>query len=97
MSIREKKPGWKSIPIACTILEAGSSAKYKTGEWRVASRPVINQEKCTGCLICWIYCPEPAILRVEKGVEIDYDYCKGCGVCASECPVKAISMEEEHR
>jgi len=88
------KLGWRSLPLSGVILEAGSSVEYKTGDWR-ASKPVIDRGKCTNCLICWIYCPEPAILRKEKGVEVDYAYCKGCGICASECPVKAVTMVEE--
>jgi len=81
---------------AAIIPEPGSSVEYKTGEWRTF-KPVVDTEKCTNCLICWIYCPEPAIIRRDKFVEIDYDYCKGCGICATECPVKAIRMEEEAR
>jgi pyruvate ferredoxin oxidoreductase delta subunit len=93
MSTKEK-PGWKSLPIAAIIPEPGSSMKYKTGDWR-AFRPVIDLEKCTGCLLCWIYCPEPAIVQMEKKVKVNYDFCKGCGICAGECPVKAITMVEE--
>ncbi len=93
MSVK-RKLGWKSLPIGGVIPEAGSSVKYKTGDWR-AFRPTINLEKCVNCLICWIYCPEPAIVKKEKWVEVNYDYCKGCGICASECPTKAITMVEE--
>jgi len=92
----EAKPGWKSIPIAGILLEPGSAMKYKTGDWR-AFRPIIDDEKCTRCLLCWIYCPDGAIIREEKGVRVDYEYCKGCGICANECPVKAITMVEERR
>lgn len=66
----------------------------ETGDWRT-SRPDLNQEACTGCLTCWMYCPEGAIERKEKNVEINLKYCKGCGVCAEECPVGAIKMVEE--
>jgi len=90
----EGKLGWKSLPIGGLLLEPGSSVKYKTGDWR-ASRPVVDPNKCTNCLLCWIYCPDMAIMRGEKVVEINYDFCKGCGICAAECPVKAITMEEE--
>ncbi|RKZ21449.1 2-ketoisovalerate ferredoxin oxidoreductase [bacterium] len=76
----------------------------KTGTWRTV-RPVINYEKCVYCLMCWKFCPEPAIYLepIEvKGKErmkpiIDYDYCKGCMICAEECPVKAIEGVEEER
>lgn len=86
---------WKELPIGGAILEAGSSLKYKTGSWR-SQKPEINREKCIGCLFCWIYCPDSAIIRAEDGkVDVNYDYCKGCGICAVECPVHAIIMKEE--
>ena len=84
------------MPIAATLTEPGSSLKYKTGDWR-AFGPVVDKEKCVNCLICWIYCPDSAIIRQEKWVEINYDYCKGCGICAHECPKDAIKMEEEQK
>jgi len=92
----EVKPGWKSIPMGGILLEAGSALKYKTGDWR-AFRPIVDQDKCVNCLLCWIFCPDAAINRLEKFVEVNYDYCKGCGVCANECPVKVITMVEEKR
>jgi len=92
---------WREVPIAGVPWL--SSMEYKTGDWR-SKRPIIDQEKCTRCLTCYIYCPEMAI-NVEWNedktkvvrVTINYDYCKGCGICANECPVKAISMELERR
>ncbi|OYT47962.1 ferredoxin [Candidatus Bathyarchaeota archaeon ex4484_231] len=92
----EAKPGWKSIPIGGILLEPGSALSYKTGAWR-AFRPVVDQSKCINCLLCWIFCPDAAIIRKEKFVDVNYDYCKGCGICANECPVNAITMEEEKR
>jgi pyruvate ferredoxin oxidoreductase delta subunit len=92
----DEKPGWKNLPIAATVTEPGSSLKYKTGDWR-ALRPVVHTDKCKNCLICWIYCPDSAIIREEKWVAVNYDYCKGCGICAHECPTKAITMEEEKK
>jgi len=67
----------------------------KTGSWRTF-RPEIDYSKCTKCTLCWIYCPDAAIVRQEDdSPKIDYDYCKGCGICANECPVKAIAMRRE--
>jgi Pyruvate/2-oxoacid:ferredoxin oxidoreductase delta subunit len=43
------------------------------------------------------YAGSIAIVRNEKGVEINYDYCKGCGICAKECPKQAIKMMEEKK
>lgn len=93
---KEAKPGWKSIPIGGILLEPGSAMKYKTGDWR-AFKPIVDQGKCINCLICWIFCPDAAIFRLEKFVGVNNDYCKGCGICANECPVKAITMVEERR
>ncbi len=67
----------------------------KTGSWRTY-RPVVDHGKCTGCQICWLYCPEDTIIILDNGkVDIEYEYCKGCGICASVCPFKAIEMVPE--
>jgi len=55
--------------------------------------PKIDNEKCNGCLLCWIFCPEALISREDRS--IDLRYCKGCAVCARECPVNAIEMIRE--
>jgi 2-oxoacid:acceptor oxidoreductase delta subunit (pyruvate/2-ketoisovalerate family) len=63
--------------------------------WR-SERPVINTERCTKCLICWLLCPDGVIRKTGDGrLEIDYDYCKGCGICARECRFDVIRMEKE--
>lgn len=91
----EQKPGWHDLPPGGIVTRPGSARDFLTGDWRT-QRPVLNEAKCTNCLFCWIWCPEPAILRGQKVISFDYNYCKGCGICAVECPVKAITMEEEH-
>ena len=47
----------------------------KTGGWR-SLRPVIDNKKCTSCMICWKFCPEACITPEEQPV-INLDYCKG--------------------
>ncbi|HUK80613.1 MAG TPA: 4Fe-4S binding protein [Nitrososphaerales archaeon] len=85
---------WKQLEEGA-VVKGGTSASYLVSGWRV-KRPVIDEAKCTNCLICWIYCPEPAIVRHgEAKVTIDYDHCKGCGICEAECPLKAITMVKE--
>ena len=87
--------GWREIPIGGLIIDAGNSVDYETGSWR-SSRPVIDMERCSHCMICWIYCPDGSILvENAKLVGIDLAHCKGCGICERECPRKAVTMVEE--
>lgn len=100
-----KKVVYKSVKEMPPMAASFYSMRYnKTGSWRNL-KPVINYEKCTYCMICWKFCPEPAISLepvIIDGKEkpkpvIDYDYCKGCGICWVECPVQAIDHIEEER
>ena len=43
----------KEKPLGGVILEAGSAHTYSTGGWRQL-KPVLDKEKCTNCLICWV-------------------------------------------
>jgi pyruvate ferredoxin oxidoreductase delta subunit len=89
--MKPQSKGWKDIPIAGVCW--ASSKEYLTGDWRTF-KPVRDLEKCTRCLLCYIYCPDSAISwNSGKGdIEFDYNFCKGCGICANECPVDAITM-----
>ena len=73
----------------------GTMARLYTGSWRTYI-PLTDLEKCTHCMICWIMCPDSAIVVKDgKKLGTNYQYCKGCGVCAVECPVDAIQMKLE--
>jgi len=94
-----KEPGYKELPMGAKILEAGNSEQYETGGWRTYM-PVHDAEKCTHCLLCWILCPDGAIIvKDEKWTGFDLKHCKGCGICAEECPpkIKAITMIQEQK
>lgn len=77
------------------VVSFGSTRTNKTASWR-NFKPVINEDKCIGCGICWKYCPEPAI-EPSNPPKIIYDYCKGCGICITECPVNAIDKVDEKK
>ncbi len=78
-----------------TIANLGNSAVRKTGNWRIL-KPIVDYSKCTGCKICFAYCPDVSIHMGEDGkAHIDYDHCKGCLICSSVCPFKAITMVRE--
>lgn len=86
---------WSKHPPGLLCLEGGNAEQVNTGGWR-SRRPVVDLEKCSHCLICFIYCPDSSIkVEAEKMVGIDYYYCKGCGICATECPREAIKLVEE--
>ncbi|MBI1746073.1 MAG: 4Fe-4S binding protein [Acidobacteria bacterium] len=75
------------------ITEPGTASQYKTGSWRTM-RPVFSAERCVHCMMCWIYCPDSAIVAIDqKVVGFDYHHCKGCSLCATVCPVKAHAIE----
>jgi 2-oxoacid:acceptor oxidoreductase delta subunit (pyruvate/2-ketoisovalerate family) len=93
----EKKNGWKALTKGDVIPIGGTAREFKTGDWK-SERPVHLSEKCIHCLVCWIYCPDSAVIVKDgKVAGFDYDHCKGCGICAHECPVKgkAIIMMSE--
>lgn len=66
----------------------------KTGDWRF-QKPVVTEDKCTRCGICFIFCPTNSIKEEENSYEANLDTCKGCGICANECHAGAITMVGE--
>ena len=81
----EMKPG--------AIAEAGSMKKLNTGSWR-SQVPLTELDDCIHCMLCWIYCPDSAIVVKDgKKLGTDMQYCKGCGICAKVCPVDCIEMK----
>jgi 2-oxoacid:acceptor oxidoreductase delta subunit (pyruvate/2-ketoisovalerate family) len=83
-----------TLPI--TAISFITTEGNETGEWR-SQRPVLDPEKCNGCGLCWMYCPDNAVVADGDSFQISYTYCKGCGICAKECPKGAISIEKEER
>lgn len=91
--LREKKQfRLEDIP-ENTAFEAGYLVSVNSG-WR-SIRPVVNTEKCVGCMQCYLYCPDGVISIENKKAVIDYDFCKGCGICNKICKLNAIGMEAE--
>jgi pyruvate ferredoxin oxidoreductase delta subunit len=86
---------WDRLPRGGTVVP-GDVVPPATGGWRTVGRPEIDYSRCVNCLLCWLYCPDSAVLldgEVLSGIE--YDYCKGCEICAEICPVEAIAMVPE--
>ncbi len=54
-------------------------------------KPVISENRCTGCGICAAHCRADAI-SVRKTARIDADSCTGCGECLDRCPTGAVRV-----
>lgn len=86
---------WQHLPVGGAVLP-DEAARTVTGGWRTGEQPTVELSKCVNCLLCWIYCPDSAIvLEGETFTGFDLDYCKGCAICAEVCPVGAIAMVAE--
>jgi ferredoxin len=59
----------------------------------------VNEENCTGCMLCEKKCPMDAVKVIEKISKIDLGRCIGCGVCTTFCNFDAIHLvpKEEKR
>ena len=78
-----------------TPVSSSTTEDIETGTWRTLL-PVLDEEKCIKCYICWKFCPDMSIEMEEDSFpRVNLFYCKGCGICANECPKDAISMERE--
>ena len=91
--VREKKSFSVGEVPENTSFEAGYLVSVNSG-WR-SIRPVVDSEKCVGCMQCYLYCPDGVISAEGKTVKVDYKFCKGCGICSKICKVGAIKMEAE--
>jgi len=80
---------------APSVFNAGNAELRQTGAWRV-ERPEIDLDACTRCSLCYVMCPDAAMVLTPEGFPIvDLDHCKGCMLCRELCPVDAISTVKE--
>ncbi len=91
---KRHKPG--SAPIAAR-LESFQEVQQplETAEAAAESSRCFSCGSCIYCDNCYLYCPDMAITKLERGYEVKTDYCKGCGLCVAECPTGSIQMHEE--
>jgi len=71
-------------------LGMGCSSKGGKLDIHSRSKPYIDEDRCTACLICLEYCIHGAISQKSSQVSIDQKKCTGCAGCMSICPERAI-------
>jgi len=53
----------------------------------------LDQEKCTGCMLCTLVCPHGVFAMQDGKAQLtDRDRCMECGACARNCAFEAISV-----
>jgi 2-oxoacid:acceptor oxidoreductase delta subunit (pyruvate/2-ketoisovalerate family) len=78
------------------VVVAADTVPLQTGSWRTGVKPVVDLSRCVNCLLCWVYCPDSAIvIDGTTFTGFDLDVCKGCEICAEVCPVQAVEMVAE--
>jgi len=58
-----------------------------------SSKPEINRNQCTGCGVCFNWCPVDAISMPEGLAKIDQNKCIGCGECIAMCRFDAVNFK----
>lgn len=52
---------------------------------------VALDDRCVGCGLCLVTCPEHALVRARRHPELMVGRCTGCLACVEVCPVDAIT------
>jgi 2-oxoacid:acceptor oxidoreductase delta subunit (pyruvate/2-ketoisovalerate family) len=86
---------WSELPVA-GVVRRDEALRPRTGNYRTGVRPEVELARCVDCLLCWLYCPDAAIVLEDAHFRgFDLDVCKGCEICSEVCPTGAIEMVAE--
>jgi 2-oxoacid:acceptor oxidoreductase delta subunit (pyruvate/2-ketoisovalerate family) len=86
---------WHELPVG-GVVERDEELRPRTGNYRTGLRPEADLATCVDCLLCWLYCPDSAIVLEDSHFRgFDLDVCKGCEICSEVCPTGAIAMVAE--
>jgi NAD-dependent dihydropyrimidine dehydrogenase PreA subunit len=54
----------------------------------------MDQEKCVGCRMCLIVCPQAVFtMNKRRAIITNRDACMECGACARNCPTEALTVQ----
>jgi len=85
----------------CCELLAGVQMGYHNGVAKTGFCAIIDQERCTGCGVCFSACNVKAISLPKRVKFADKSYryavvaddiCLGCGACINSCKLGALTM-----
>ena len=78
-----------------TLKNLGMGLSSRMGKLRQhsATKPKIDERKCTGCEVCIRWCPEDAISMRGEVAWIDEEKCIGCGECLTVCRFDAVTHD----
>jgi len=93
----KKNKNWQTLDPAAIIKKTGNSYQYKTGNW-VPKNIEFIKKNCINCGMCWVNCPDDAIILDENQnvIGIDLDHCKKCGICTKNCPANKNPDPQKH-
>ncbi len=82
--------------IRTTVFTKGCSLKcsWCHNPESISMKPQVQWigSRCIGCDHCLSLCPDDALSRSIKGIEINRKRCSGCGTCAETCPATAMEL-----
>jgi MinD superfamily P-loop ATPase len=67
--------------------------EFTNSEPVTVPKPVLNQDRCTGCGRCAEICAYNAIAVIKGNVLIFPELCHACGACSLLCPEQALREE----
>ena len=87
--------GHVGVGFGATIKNMGMGMASRKGKLvqHSVSKPKINRNKCTGCEVCYQWCPVDAISMPEGLAKIDEAKCIGCGECLAVCRFDAVKFQ----
>ena len=71
-------------------LGMGSGSRAGKMEMHYDGKPVVDRDRCRGCLKCATICANDGIHYENNKAVIDHDNCVGCGRCIAICSFDAI-------
>lgn len=74
-------------------LGMGSGSRAGKMEMHYDGKPVVDRDRCRGCLKCATICANDGIHYENSKAVIDHDNCVGCGRCIAICSFDAIKPD----